>query len=155
MGVKEMTIRQHVPNNSLQHVNRALRQSAVKARQVQSSIFTRKKEHPHALDGKESEKGAVDLRGGAVAAESALFVLSIATATGALYAWDNAVAEKNELKAVKEQTPLTEAKIANANENQWTAAISFVATMALAAFFGLRVIRMLQAKFEKKDVAAA
>ena len=153
-GVEEMTIRPHVSKNSQQRVNRALGQSEVKVKPVQAGFFRRKHEHLRALDGKRSIKAPVDMRPGVVASESAIFALSIATATGALYAWDNAVAKKSELKAEKEQTPWTEVKIANANESQWTAAFSFVATMALAAFFGMRLLRMMQAKFEKKGEGA-
>ena len=150
-----MTIKHHVSSNARQRVNRALGQSAVRVRQVPSGFFMRKKEHLRALDWKCSITAPVDMRPGAVAAESTIFALSVAAATGALYSWDNAVAEKRELKAVKEQTGWTEVKIANANEQMWNAAFSFVATMALAVFFGMRLLGMMQAKLEKKAEEAA
>ena len=155
--MKEMGIRPHFSNRIMQHGTRALGQSAVKVRRVQSSIFRRKNERPQALEARKNGKAPLDMRPGVVAAESALFVLSAVNATGALYAWDNAVAGKSQLKALEEQTPWTEVRIANASESQWTAAFSFVATVALTIFFGNRLVRMAQAKFGKtgEDLPAA
>lgn len=153
--MKEMTVRQHVSSRILQQGKYALRQSAVKIRQAPSSIFTRKKEHPHALDWKESGKAAVDTRPGVVAAESALFVLSAACIGGAIKNEMRLSREARELNAVVEKTIGTEIRIANSKGAYVENLAIFGMTLGLAGFFGLRLIRMLQAKFEKKGEGAA
>ena len=151
MLVNRVGARQHFPNHDGQRRGGMPRQEKQEIRQVPPAIFTRKDERPQALDG--NGKGALDMRPGVVAAESALFVLSTVTATGALYSWDIAVAKKSELMA-EEQTLWTEVQAANAKENQWTTAVSFLATMWLAVFFGHRLVRMAQARFSKEGADA-
>ncbi len=149
--MQERTVRPYFSGNGMQRMNRALGQSAARIRQVAPGFFRRKHEHLQVLDGKRSGNAPIEMRPGYVAAESAIFVLSMATATGALYSWDAAIAEKNGLKALKEQTLGTEIMISNANGSQWDAGLSFLGALGIAVFFGNRLVRMARAKFGHND----
>ena len=152
-GVKEMTIRPHVSKNSQQRVNRALGQSTVRVRQVPSGFFRRKHEHLRALDGKCSAKAPVDMRPRTVAFESAMFALSAVCIVGAVKNDVQLSREARELDAVAEKTLVTEIKIANTNAAYGENLAMMSMTLMLVGFFGMRLLRMLQARFEKKTEA--
>ena len=148
--MKEITVRKHISSRILQHGSRVLKQSAVRIMIVPSVFFTKKNEHPHALDGKNNGNAAVDLRTGVVAAETTLFVLSAACMAWAVKNEMQLSQEARELNAVVEKTFFTEARITNNKEAYIENHAMFGMTLGLAVFFGYRLIRMAQAKFDKR-----
>jgi len=152
-GVKEMTIKPHVSKNSQQRVNRAIGQSAVRVRQVPSGFFTRKKEHLRALDGKRIT-APVDARPSTVAFESAMFALSVVCIGGAVNNDVQFSREARELNAVVEKTLVTEIRIASNNAASGENLTVLIMTLGLAGFFGMRLLRVAQAKLGKNAEAA-
>ena len=148
--MKSMAMRRHATGFCSQPAALAHGQARVKARQAPARVFARKKEHPHALCGKETWKDSLGLRPGAVAGESAIFFLGAACMAGEIRNDARLAQEARELDAIAEKSFGNEIRISDNGAASSENLFAFAMTVVVVGVAGLRLLRMAQAKLEKK-----